>query len=74
MLVIVPSVRCVPVSVVDVVDVVAVLDGRVAAARAVLVPVRLLHRVVQVGLGHGLHRERHPRAPASLDEQAQTVR
>jgi hypothetical protein len=56
-------------AVVDVVDVVAVLDGRVPATRAVLVPVRLLHGVVQVGLGDDLHRERHPRAPTSLYDE-----
>ena len=41
-----PSVYGVPVSVVDVVDVVAVLHGRVPAARAVLVAVRLVDGVV----------------------------
>ena len=45
------SVGRVAVSTVDVVDVVAVLDGRVPATRTVLVPVRFVDRVVLVGLG-----------------------
>src|ERR1700712_566469 len=66
-LVIVPSVYGVPVSVVQVVDMVAVLDRGVPATGAVQVPVRLVDGVVRAAL-HG-DREGDLGPATALDDQ-----